>query len=266
MREFLIVGIEIDGRARKGLQFLSARDVIDMSVGDDNRLNGELVFLKRGGNAADFIPGIDHDGLASGFISQDGAIALEKANRQDDVDHAGFQYIDPLKSERWVRRGLPFILKQEPRLMDITDAFLHTSMRFLHIGSVVALVGSAIYGRLVLTPVLNTLPEPERLRAASDAQGRFRTVAYVLLAVLVGAGLYNLLTGPRHSSAWQMWFGIKMLAVLHFLATSVLWAVSPYGDAVVGGKGKRRLASLAISGLVAILISSYLRYLTQHGG
>ncbi len=139
-------------------------------------------------------------------------------------------------------------------------------MRFLHIGSVVALIGSAIYGRLVLTPVLNSLPETERVRAAGDAQSRFRTIVYILLTLIVGAGLYNLLTGPTHSKAWQMWFGIKMLAVLHILATSVLWAVSPYGDAIVNGKGKRRLASLAISGLIAILISNYLRYLTQHGG
>ncbi len=150
--------------------------------------------------------------------------------------------------------------------MNITDALLHTLMRFLHIGSVVALVGSAIYGRLVLTPVLNSFPEPERLRAAADAQSRFRTLVYVLLVLMVGAGLYNLLTGPPHTSTWHMWFGIKMLAVLHILATSVLWAVSPYGDAVVGGKGRRRLASLAISGLIAILISNYLRYLSQHGG
>jgi K+ transporter len=150
--------------------------------------------------------------------------------------------------------------------MDITDALVHTFMRFLHISSVVGLVGAAFYGRMVLTPVLNSLPETERLRLASDAQRRFRTVIYVLLVLMVGAGLYNLLTGPTHSSTWHMWFGIKMLAVLHILATSVLWAVSPYGDAVVEGKGKRRLASLAVSGTVAILISNYLRYLTQHGG
>lgn len=150
--------------------------------------------------------------------------------------------------------------------MDMTDALLHTLLRFLHITPVVALIGTAIYGRMVLTPVLNSLPEAERLRAASDAQNRFRTVVYVLLAVIVGSGLYNLLTGPPHSPAWHMWFGIKMLAVLHILATSVLWAISPYGDVVVEGKGKRRLASLVISGMVAILISNYLRYLTQHGG
>lgn len=150
--------------------------------------------------------------------------------------------------------------------MDVTDALFPTLMRFLHIGSVAALVGSAIYGRLVLTPVLNSLPEAERVQAAGNAQNRFRTVVYVLLALLICSGVYNYLSAPHHSSAWQMWFGIKMLAVLHILATSVLWAVSPYGDAIVQGKGKRRLASLIVSGLVAILISNYLRYLTLHGG
>jgi hypothetical protein len=151
--------------------------------------------------------------------------------------------------------------------MDISNLFFSVLMRFLHVGSVVALIGAAIYGRFVLTPVLNSLPETERLKAASEAQARFRNVVYVLLVLVVGAGLYNFLTfaGPKHSSQWQMWFGIKMLAVLHILATSVLWAVSPYGDVVAAGKGKRRLASLVVSGLIAVLISNYLRYLTLHG-
>ena len=62
-----------------------------------------------------------------------------------------------------------------------------------------------------------------------------------------------------------MWFGIKILLVLHILAAAILWATSPYGDIAVGGKGKRRLASICISGLLVILIGAYLRYLTGQG-
>jgi hypothetical protein len=62
-----------------------------------------------------------------------------------------------------------------------------------------------------------------------------------------------------------MWFGIKMLFVLHILAASILWAVSPYGDVAVQGNGKRRLIGLVISGFITILIGDYLRYLTTHG-
>lgn len=145
------------------------------------------------------------------------------------------------------------------------DDFVHILMRFLHIGSVVTLVGSILYARLVTTPVLNELPETVRTAAASSAQAKFRQTVYILLVLIIGSGTYNLIAAGHHTSTWQMWFGIKMLLVLHIAAASILWAISPYGDVVVGGKGKRRLAGLAISGLLVILISNYLRWLTMHG-
>ncbi|HEY6987362.1 MAG TPA: hypothetical protein VH369_03195, partial [Bryobacteraceae bacterium] len=62
-----------------------------------------------------------------------------------------------------------------------------------------------------------------------------------------------------------IWFGIKILLVLHILTSAILWATSPYGDVAVAGKSKRRLSSIAISGLIVVLISAYLRSLSQRG-
>jgi hypothetical protein len=145
------------------------------------------------------------------------------------------------------------------------DAFVHILMRFVHVGSVVTLVGAILYARLVLTPVLNELPDAARAAAASSAQAKFRQTVYILLVLIIGSGTYNLITAAHHTAAWQMWFGIKMLLVLHIAAASILWALSPHGDVAVGGKGKRRLAGLAISGLLVILISNYLRWLSLQG-
>jgi hypothetical protein len=147
----------------------------------------------------------------------------------------------------------------------MNNFFLAVLMRFLHIGSVVGLIGGALYSRAVLTPVLNALPEPQRAHAAASAQARFRTPLFVLLALVVLSGIYNLMAGPHHSQQWQIWFGIKMLLVLHILAAAILWATSPYGDIAIEGKGKRRLAGICISGLLIVLIGAYLRYLTSHG-
>jgi len=138
-------------------------------------------------------------------------------------------------------------------------------MRFLHIGSIVVLIGGAVYGSLVLNPVLNALPEETRASASTGAQNRFRNMVYLLLLFILGSGTYNLLTGPHHSSTWQMIFGIKMLAVLHIFATAVLWAGSPHGDVIINGKGKRRLAGMAISGIIVIFLSAILRSLSQQG-
>jgi uncharacterized membrane protein len=144
---------------------------------------------------------------------------------------------------------------------------LHILARFLHIGSVILFLGGAVYARWVLNPVLNVLPEAMRMQAAAGAQLRYRNTLYTLLVLIVISGLYNFLTysGPRHSQSYQIWFGVKMLLVAHLLATAVLWATSPYGDAAIGGKSKQRLLSITISGGIVVLISAYLRSLTLRG-
>jgi hypothetical protein len=140
-------------------------------------------------------------------------------------------------------------------------------VRFLHIGSAAGLVGGVLYARLAATPVLNNLPVAERAAAAEGAQSRFKGVLFTLLLLVVLSGVYNGFgpNAPHHGHQWQMWFGIKMLGVLHFLATAILWATTPYGDVAIDGKGKRRLAGLVISGFAIVLLGSILRYLTANG-
>jgi len=145
------------------------------------------------------------------------------------------------------------------------DLLYHLLFRFIHISSVIALLGGIVYARQVLVPTLNSLPEDVRLEAADRAQKGYRSTLYTLLILIVGSGLYNLLGGPKHSYAYQMWFGIKMLLVAHIISAAILWATSPYGDVTVAGKSKHRLVSIAISGLIVVLISAYLRSLTQQG-
>lgn len=135
-------------------------------------------------------------------------------------------------------------------------------MRFIHIGSVILFLGGMVYARQVVSPLLATLPETIRETSANAARTRYRGTLFILLTLIVLSGLYNfLMAAPKHTSTWQIWFGIKMLLVLHVLATSILWATSPY----VPKKSERRLLSIAISGFLIVFISAYLRWLTQHG-
>jgi uncharacterized membrane protein len=145
------------------------------------------------------------------------------------------------------------------------DLVYHLLFRFIHISSAIALLGGIVYARQVLVPTLNALPEDVRLEAAGRAQRKYRSTLFSLLVLIVGSGFYNLLGGPKHTYAYQMWFGIKMLLVAHIFSAAILWATSPYGDVRVAGKSKHRLVSVAISGLIVVLISAYLRSLTQQG-
>jgi hypothetical protein len=58
-----------------------------MGVGDDDLPDGEAVLFESGHNAGDVAAGIDHDGLARDLVTEDGAVALERADDEDFVDH-----------------------------------------------------------------------------------------------------------------------------------------------------------------------------------
>ncbi|HEX4809200.1 MAG TPA: hypothetical protein VH325_09735 [Bryobacteraceae bacterium] len=148
-------------------------------------------------------------------------------------------------------------------LPDVTfDFVLPVLMRFIHIGSVILFLGGVVYARQVLGPLFASLPETFRESSANAARMRYRSTLFTLLCLIVLSGLYNLLVAaPKHTGAWQMWFGVKMLLVLHILTAAILWATKPYA----AGKSDRRLLGIVISGFLVVLISAYLRWLTQHG-
>lgn len=147
----------------------------------------------------------------------------------------------------------------------IPNSLLAVVIRFVHIGSAAGLVGGIFYARLAALPALDALPAAERAQAAKGAQANYRGALFTFLGLLIISGVYNYVAGQPHGSQWQMWFGIKMLLVLHILSMAILWATAGYGDPAAEAKSKRRLAGMAISGFLAILIANYMHYLTLHG-
>jgi hypothetical protein len=145
------------------------------------------------------------------------------------------------------------------------NTLLAVVIRFIHIGSAAGLVGGVLYARVAALPALEGLGSAEQTQAAQSAQRRYRGTLFTLLGLIVLSGIYNYVSGQPHGSQWQMWFGIKMLLVLHFLATAILWATSPVRDVAAVSKSKRRVAGMVISGFLAILIANYLHYLTLDG-
>jgi hypothetical protein len=69
------------------MEFGQAADVIDVSMGADNGFDGEFVAAEKAEDAFDFVAGVDHDGFMSLGIADDGAVALQHADRDFDVDH-----------------------------------------------------------------------------------------------------------------------------------------------------------------------------------
>jgi len=82
-----IVLVVEDRRSGKAFEALGSGDVIDVGVGNDDLLDGELVLIEQSDDAGDVVAGIDYDGFAGGFIAENGAVALERADSEDFVDH-----------------------------------------------------------------------------------------------------------------------------------------------------------------------------------
>ncbi|HZU23989.1 MAG TPA: hypothetical protein VFA04_00620 [Bryobacteraceae bacterium] len=132
--------------------------------------------------------------------------------------------------------------------MDPTlHAVLAVAMRWIHIASVIVLLGGFVFARFVLAGA-----EPAGMLQ------RFRPLLITVVVTVVGSGLYNYLTKENYPPQYHMWMGIKLLLVLDVLAATVLYATTS-GDA---GKRRRRAMHIVIVGAVIVLISGWLRYLS----
>ena len=109
-------------------------------------------------------------------------------------------------------------------------------MRWLHIASVIILLGGVFYARV----------------AIGEMAASFKPVAYTAIGGILVSGLYNFLKKPSYPPHYQMWFGIKMLLVLHLFAATVMYR-----------QGKQRtLTGIVISGALIVAISAFLRWIS----
>jgi uncharacterized membrane protein len=126
-------------------------------------------------------------------------------------------------------------------------------MRCLHIASAVTLLGGMVYARLVMIPSEDWLPEEAHTALDESAAHHFRPVVIVAIAGLVLSGIFNYLIKPGRSFLYLGLFGMKVLLALHIFAIALLIA------APRNKRRKRQLMGAAISGLIILFISAYLR-------
>ena len=143
--------------------------------------------------------------------------------------------------------------------MDPTvSAVLGVCMRWIHIASVVTLIGGFIYARFVLAPALASLPTSERELAGSKTVSSFRPLLIAVVVAALGSGVYNYATKASYPPTYHIWMGIKLLLALHIFASAILYSVRESAEA----KRNRNALSISISGLIVIAIAGYLRFLS----
>ncbi len=124
--------------------------------------------------------------------------------------------------------------------MDLSN-LLSVAMRFLHITSVVVIVGGAIHARFFAV-------------AGKPVPGAAQRVLLALI-VLLGSGIFQLVNRMPVPAYYHMIFGVKFLLFLHVGVVTLL--VNRPG--VDEAKRHRMLAGVAASGVTVILISAFLR-------
>src|SRR5713226_435191 len=139
-------------------------------------------------------------------------------------------------------------------------AVLAVCMRWIHITSIVTLIGGFIYARFALAPVLASLGESEGGRLSRRVVENFRPLLYTVLVTALGSGLYNYLNKASYPAHYHMVIGIKFLFVLHIFAVAILYTMPNAALA----KRRRWLTGMAISGLIVVAISAVLRWMSTH--
>ena len=130
---------------------------------------------------------------------------------------------------------------------------LNVFMRWLHIGSVATLVGGMIYGWTVMMASTGELAVEPRKALEERAAALFRRIVVAAIVCLTLSGVYNIVSYTGHTTRYHIILGIKLVLVAHIFASAVM-LTQPNNP-----RRRRQMASAAISGLIVIAISAYLR-------
>jgi len=128
----VVVLVEQDGRAGGGAEFHGSADVVNVGVGDDDLFDLEIVLADEGEDVVDVVARINDHGFAGGLVADDGAVAVQRADGEDFVDHGCIvaSSCKPLAADS---HGFPRIKKQlrQNRHFDARKSVLIPGQEFL---------------------------------------------------------------------------------------------------------------------------------------
>ena len=79
--------------------------------------------------------------------------------------------------------------------------FLPALIQWLHVASVVLMIGGFFFLRVVLIPASRSLPENYQPKLMTAALRRFRVVVWIALVTILASGIYNFVSFLRSANA-----------------------------------------------------------------
>ena len=131
-------------------------------------------------------------------------------------------------------------------------------MRWTHITCATFLLGSAFYASAVLGPAIDGMDAAMQEDLGNRIAFKLRWITILMILGALLSGLFNLMQKTNLPGTYHMVFGIKMLFALHIFAVVFLNTKS----GVAPAKRTRWMSGVALSGLIVLLLSAYLRFLT----
>ncbi len=87
LQQRVVVLVEQNGRAGQALQLHGAAHMVDVGVGHDNLLHRQAVALHDSHHVVDVVARVDDDGFLGLLIAHHRAVALQRADRKNLVNH-----------------------------------------------------------------------------------------------------------------------------------------------------------------------------------
>jgi uncharacterized membrane protein len=134
--------------------------------------------------------------------------------------------------------------------------------RWLHVPSVILLVGGSAFMLWVLAPAADKLGQAEHDQLRKNVMERWRKWVHPLVALIFLSGLYNFLVVRMNSEKpWHMLAGIKLLLglIVLFIASSL--AGRGAGTQKMRDNWRWWLKLNLILAFVAVLLSGYMKFI-----
>ena len=154
--------------------------------------------------------------------------------------------------------------------------FLPALIQWIHVGSVVLLIGGFFFLRVILLPSAKVLPENQQLKLLEAAFRRFRVVIWSALLTILFSGIYNFIAFLRSAgslsqdspkepvenlSTYILVLGVKIFIVFIIFTFGVLLTFPYPVFAPVQKRPAPWLNLTLILGLTVIFLSALLRRL-----
>ena len=155
-------------------------------------------------------------------------------------------------------------------------AFLPALIQWIHVGSVVLLIGGFFFLRVILLPAAEVLPDNQRPKLVEAAFRRFRVVIWSALLTILFSGVYNFIAFLRSTgsfsqdlpkepvedlSTYILVLGIKIFIVFIIFTFGVLLTFPYPVFAPIQKRPVPWLNLTLILGLIVIFLSALLRRL-----